>query len=92
MRTYGNIKKITIYQKDDYITGCLLGYLNFKQHYKSIVINVIKQQGRDAGPKVMKQINFTGYLDWNGNATIFFIIEEEKEIILDYSQETVRML
>ena len=63
MRTYGNIKKITIYQKDDYITGCLLGYLNFKQHYKSIVINVIKQQGRDAGPKVMKQINFTGYLD-----------------------------
>ena len=62
MRTYGNIKKITVYQKDDYMTG-LLGYLNFKQHYKRIVINVIKQQGRDAGPKVMKEINFTGYLD-----------------------------
>ena len=44
---------------------------------------------RKPDPKVIQQINFTGNLDSNENATIFFIIEEAKVTILDFSQETV---
>ena len=32
----------------------------------------------------MQQINFTGNLARDGNTTVFFIMEEAKEIILDF--------
>ena len=35
------------------------------------------------------QYNFTGNLDQAGNTTFFFIIEELKETLLDFLQETV---
>ena len=41
---------------------------------------------------LIQQNNFTGNLDWAGNTTMFFIIEEAKETILDFSQGTVRVL
>ena len=31
--TYENIRKIVIGQGDDYTTGCLLEYTNFKKYY-----------------------------------------------------------
>ena len=40
----------------------------------------------------IQQINFTGNLDQAGNKTMFFIIEEAKETILDFSQESVKVL
>ena len=40
----------------------------------------------------IQQINFTGNLDQAGNKTMFFIIEEAKETIVDFSQGTVRLL
>ena len=51
-----------------------------------------KQQALDADPKAMQEINFTGNLDGNDNGLIFFIIEEEKETILDFSEKTVKVL
>ena len=48
-----------------------------------IVIDLDKQQALDADPKAIQQINFTANLDLAGNTTIFFIIEEAKETILD---------
>ena len=51
-----------------------------------------KQQAHDTDPKVIQQINFTGNLDRAESATIFFLIEEAKETILDFSQETVKVL
>ena len=57
-----------------------------------VAIDLSKQQALDADPKTIQQIIFTGNLDWNGNATIFFIIEEAKETILDFSQGIVRVL
>ena len=79
-------------QGDDYTTGCLLDYPYFKEHYKMIAVNSIKQQTLHADPKAMQQIYFQGSLDQDGNTTMFFIIEEAKEIILDLSQGTVRVL
>ena len=40
--------------------------------------------------KSMQQINFIGNLEWAG--MMFFIFEEVKETILDFSQETTRVL
>ena len=41
--TYDNIKKIATGQGDDYTTGFLLDYTNFKKYYKIIAINLSKQ-------------------------------------------------
>ena len=38
------------------------------------------------------QINFNGNLEWDNGVTIFFITEEEKETVLDFSQGTVKVL
>ena len=43
LRTYNNIQKIAIGQKDDYIAGCLLDYNYFNNYYKMIAIDLSKQ-------------------------------------------------
>ena len=48
--TYDSIRKITTGQGDDYTTGCLLDYGYFKNYYKMIVIDLSKQQARNADP------------------------------------------
>ena len=51
-----------------------------------------KQQALDADPRVIQQINFTANLDRAGNTRIYFILEEAKETILDFSQGSVKVL
>ena len=78
--TYENIR-------NDYIIGCLLDYIYFKNFYKMIVV--------DADPKANQQINFIANSDRAGNARIYFILEEVKEThneVLDFSQRTVKFL
>ena len=57
-----------------------------------IAIDLSKQQPYDADPKAIQQINFIGNLDQEKGATMFFMIEEAKETILDFSKGTVRVL
>ena len=57
-----------------------------------IAIDLSKQQVLDADPRAIQLINFTAYLDRAGNITMFFIIEEAKETVLDFSQGTVKVL
>ena len=73
-----NIQKITNGQGDDYTIFCLL--------------DLSKRQALDADSKAVQQINFTGNLSGNNNRLIFFIIEEAKETILNFSQGTVEAL
>ena len=87
-----NIRKIATGQRDDYTNGCLLDYSYFKDHYKMIAIDLSKQQALDADPRAIQQINLTANLDRDGNTTMFFIIEEAKETVLDFSQGTVKVL
>ena len=61
-------------------------------YYKTIAIDLSKEESLDADPKVIQQINFTGNPNRAWNATMFFIIEEAKETILNFSQGTVRVL
>ena len=90
--TYEIIRKIATGQGDDYTTGCLLDYPYFKDTYKMIAVDLSKQQALDADPRAIQQINFTGNLDRAGNTRVYFILEEAKETILDFSQGTVKVL
>ena len=90
--TYENIRKIATGQGDDYTTGCLLDYSYFMDTYKIIEVDLSKQQVLDADPRAIQEINFTPFLDRAGNTRIFFILEEARETILDFSQGTVKVL
>ena len=90
--TYDNIRKIAIGQGDDITNGCLLDYSYFANTYKMIVVDLSRQQALDADPRAIQQINFTVNLDRAGNTRVYFILEEAKETILDFSQGTVKVL
>ena len=90
--TYENIRRIATGQGDDYTTGCLLDYPHFADTYKMIAVDLSKQQPLDADPRAIQQINFTANLDRAGNTRAYFILEEAKETILDFSKETVKVL
>ena len=49
-----------------------------------IAIDLSRQQELDADPRAIQQINFTANLGRSGNTTIFFIIGEAKETILNF--------
>ena len=57
-----------------------------------IAVDLSRQQALDADPRAIKQINFTANLDRAGNTKVYFILEEAKETILDFSQGTVKLL
>ena len=59
--------------------------------FQMIAIDLSKQQAFDASPKAIRQINFTGNPEKAGNA-MFFILEEGKETIIDFSQGTMKVL
>ena len=90
--TYENIRKIATGQGDDYTTGYLLDYSYFVDTCKMIAVDLSKQQALDADPRAIQQINFTANLNRAGNTPVYFILEESKEIILDFSQGTVKVL
>ena len=92
LKTYDNIRKIATGQGDDYATGYLLGYPYFKKYHKLILIDSSKQQKLDTDLKAIQQIKFNGNLDKAEGSTMFFIIEEAKETVLDFSKGTVIVL
>ena len=49
-------------------------------------------QALDRNSKVIQQTKFTGNLDQDEGAAMFFIIEEAKETMLELLQETVKVL
>ena len=57
-----------------------------------ITVDLNKQQVLDADPKTVQQINFTANLDRKGNTRFYFITEEAKETVLEFSQRTVKIL
>ena len=57
-----------------------------------IVVDVSKQQVLDADCKAIKETNLTENLDRAENKRIYFILEEAKETVLDFSQGTVKGL
>ena len=56
-----------------------------------IATDLSKQQALDANPKAIQQINYTKNVDRGADATMFFIAEEAKETVLDFSQGTLKV-
>ena len=79
LRTYNDIQEIAIGQGDDYTAGCLPDYNYFEIYYKMTATDL----------KAIQQISLTG--NSKNNVVIFFIIEEAKETVLDFSQGTVKV-
>ena len=57
-----------------------------------IAVDLSKQQALDADPKAIQQINFTANLERVGNIRFYFILEEAKETVFEFSQGTVKVL
>ena len=57
-----------------------------------ITIDLSQQQVLDVDPRAIQQINFLANLDRAGNTTMFFITEEAKETLLDFSKGTAKVL
>ena len=56
-----------------------------------IAVDLRKQQSLDVNPKAIQQINFTGNLDRPGNTRFYFILEEAKETVFEFSKGTVKV-
>ena len=57
-----------------------------------ISVDLSKQRALDADLKAIQQINFTENLDRDGNTRFYFILEEARESISEFSQGTVKVL
>ena len=74
-------------RNNDYTTGNLLDYVNFKfsKNYKLIAIDLSKQielQNTD----LKQQIVFKGKLKENNGTTMFFTTEKSEEVTFEFSQ------
>ena len=91
LKAYHNIRKIATVHGDDYIIGCLLVYHYFEKRDKLVAMDLSKQQKLDADPKAIQQVNFTRNLNREEDATMFLIIDEAKETVLDSSKGTAKL-
>ena len=57
-----------------------------------IAVDLSKHEAVDADPKAIEQINFTANLNIAGNTRLYFIVEEAKESVFEFSQETMKVL
>ena len=89
IRTYDNIRKIATCQGDDYTTSFLLDYPYFKKKLKLIAMYLIKKEVIYVDLNVKQQTNFSANLNRGGDTAMFFIYDEVKESILDFSQGPV---
>ena len=82
--TCENIRKIATGQGDDQIY--------FNNYYEMIAVDLSKQNALDVDAKAIQQINFSANLDRAGNTRFYFILEEGKETVFEFSQGTVKVL
>ena len=69
---------IEMSKNNDYTAGKLLDCKYFSKHYRLIAI-VLNKQTELENPDLKQQINFTGRLERNEGAAMFFIIEKKQE-------------
>ena len=95
---YENIRKIATGQGDNYtiiiiiILKIMMIIIIIKIIVRFVAIDLSNQQALDADPKAIQQVNVTRNLYRGGQTTMYFIIEEPKETILDFSQGTAKVL
>ena len=85
---YDEIRKISTGQSDDYTTGCLLDFAYLEKKYELIAADLSKQKALDADSTAIQQINLTGKTD--NKIRIYYILEQSKETILEFSKRTTK--
>ena len=88
VKHYDEIRKTATGQGEDYITGCLLDYQYFKDHYNLIEVDLSKQLDADSG--AVQQIEFYGML--KTNSQVCSVLEKSKERILEFYKGTAKVL
>ena len=89
------MRKISTGQGDDYTTGCLLDFAYFEKNYRLITADLSKQKALDADARAIQQITFTGKIKLtagNRRVTIYYILEQSKETILQFSRGKTNVL
>ena len=61
-------------------------YLFQKENYRLIAVDLNKQTAFDVDSRAIQQIIFTG--EANAGAMIYYILEQSKETMLQFSKET----
>ena len=95
IKQYDGIRKISTGKDDDYTTGCLLDFAYFKKYYRIIAVDLSKQKALYADSRAIQQIIFSGKIKAivaNTRIIIYYILEKSKEIILEFSKGTTKVL
>ena len=95
IKQYDEVGKISTGQGDDYTTGCLLDYSYFQKNYRLRAADLSKQKALDPDSRRIQQIIFTGTIKAavaNTRVVIFYILENSKETILEFSKGTTKVL
>ena len=95
IKQYGEVRKVSTGQGDDYTTGCLLDFAYFEKNYRLIAVDLSKQKALDADPRAIQRIIFTGKIKStvaNTRVMIHYILEQSKETILQFSKGTTKVL
>ena len=95
IKQYGEVRKISTGQGDDYTTGFLLDYSYFRKNYRLIAADLSKQKALDTDSRAIQQIIFTGKIKATVADTriiIFYVLEKSKETILEFSKGATKVL
>ena len=65
--------------------------LNLKKNYRLIAADFSKQKALGADPRAIQQIIFTGQVD-DKVLTVFYILENSKETVVQFSKGTTKVL
>ena len=95
IKQYNKVRKISTGKGDDYTTGCLLEFSYFEKNYRLIAADLSKQKALDADSRAIQQIIFTGKIKStvaNTKVMIYYILEQSKETMLQFSKGTTKVL
>ena len=71
-----------------------MDYAYFKDNYRLIAVDLSKQKALDADPRPIQQIVFQGVVGGEDNTKIrlYTILEQSKEVMIEFSKGTAKVL
>ena len=71
-----------------------MDYAYFKDNYRLIAVDLSKQKALDADPRAIQQIVFQGVVGGDSGTKIrlYTILKQSKEIMLEFSKGTAKVL
>ena len=95
IKQYEKINKTSTGRYDDYTTDCLLDFDYLEKKYKLIAADLSKQKALYADSRAIRQIIFTRKIKptiANTRVIIYYILEQSKEKMLEFSKGTTKVL